>query len=90
MLARVARHAGDVVAAVAAPTRAAARAAARLVDVSYEELPVVYDPVEAVAPGAPLVHPEGADSAGEAVSIGVRPLAGHERLPPLPPRPRRR
>ena len=76
VLARVARHAGDVVAAVAAPTRAAARAAARLVDVSYEELPAVYDPVEAVAPGAPLVHPEGAESAGEAVSIGVRPLAG--------------
>jgi CO/xanthine dehydrogenase Mo-binding subunit len=76
VLARVARHAGDVVAAVAAPTREAARAAARLVDVDYEELAAVYDPVEAVAPGAPLVHPEGAESAGEAVSIGVRPLAG--------------
>jgi CO/xanthine dehydrogenase Mo-binding subunit len=76
VLAQVARHAGDVVAAVAAPTREAARAAARLVDVDYEELPAVYDPVEAVAPGAPLVHPEGAESAGEAVSIGVRPLAG--------------
>jgi CO/xanthine dehydrogenase Mo-binding subunit len=75
VLAQVARHAGDVVAAVAAPTREAARAAARLVDVDYEELPAVYDPVEAVAPGAPLVHPEGAESAGEAVSIGVRPLA---------------
>ena len=76
VLARVARHAGDVVAAVAAPTREAAPAAARLVDVDYEELPAVYDPVEAVAPGAPLVHPDGAESAGEAVSIGVRPLAG--------------
>jgi CO/xanthine dehydrogenase Mo-binding subunit len=76
VLARVARHAGDVVAAVAAPTREAARAAARLVEVDYEELPAVYDPVEAVAPGAPLLHPEGAESAAEAVSIGVRPLAG--------------
>src|SRR6188472_3239601 len=58
------------------PSPAAARAAARLVDVAYEELPAVYDPVDAVAPGAPLLHPDGAESAGEAVSIGVRPLAG--------------
>ena len=76
VLADVARHAGDIVAAVAAPTAAAARAAARRVDVSYEELPAVFDAVEAVAPGAPLLHPDAAESAGEAVSIGVRPLAG--------------
>ena len=36
VLADRARHAGDVVAAVAAPTREAARAAARLVEVTYE------------------------------------------------------
>ncbi len=76
VLARVARHAGDIVAAVAAPTREAAVAGARLVEVDYEELPAVFDPVEAVAPGAPLIHPDGARSAGESVSIGVRPLAG--------------
>jgi CO/xanthine dehydrogenase Mo-binding subunit len=76
VLADVARHVGDVVAAVAGPTPAAARAAARAVDVSYEELPAVFDPVEAVAPGAPLLHPATAQSAGEAVSIGVRPLPG--------------
>ena len=76
VLAGVARHAGDVVAAVAAPTRAAARAAARLVEVEYEELPAVFDPVEAVARGAPLLHADTAESAQEAVSIGVRPLPG--------------
>jgi len=76
VLADVARHAGDIVAAVAAPTAAAARAAARSVDVTYEELPAVFDAVEAVAPGAPLLHPDAAESAGEAVSIGVRPLTG--------------
>jgi CO/xanthine dehydrogenase Mo-binding subunit len=76
VLARVARHAGDIVAAVAAPTREQAQAAARLVEVDYEELPAVFDPVDAVAPGAPMLHPDGAQSAGEAVSIGVRPLAG--------------
>jgi len=76
VLAAVARHVGDVVAAVAAPTPRAAREAADRVEVRYEELPAVYDPVEAVEPGAPLLHPDGAHSAGEAVSIGVRPLAG--------------
>ena len=76
VLTRVARYAGDIVAAVAAPSREAARAAARLVEVDYEELPAVFDAVEAVAPGAPLIHPDGAQSAGEEVSIGVRPLAG--------------
>ena len=57
--------------------RAAARAAAAPASTSsYEELPAVFDAVEAVAPGAPLLHPDAAESAGEAVSIGVRPLAG--------------
>jgi CO/xanthine dehydrogenase Mo-binding subunit len=74
VLADIARHAGDVVAAVAAETREQARAATRLVQVEYEELPAVFDAVEAVAPGAVLLHPTAADSAGEAVSIGVRPL----------------
>ncbi len=76
VLADVARYAGDVVAAVAAPTRAAARAAASLVEVDYEELPAVFDAVEAVAAGAPLLHPGAAESAQEAVSIGVRPVPG--------------
>ena len=76
VLADIARHVGDVVAAIAAPTRAEARAATGLLQVEYEELPAVFDPVEAVAPGAPLLHPQAASSADEAVSIGVRPLAG--------------
>jgi CO/xanthine dehydrogenase Mo-binding subunit len=73
VLADVARHIGDVVAAVAAPTRAAARAAAQLVEVEYEELPAVFDPLEAL--DAPPIH-EQAVSAGEAVSIEVRPIEG--------------
>jgi CO/xanthine dehydrogenase Mo-binding subunit len=76
VLADVARFAGDVVAAVAAPTRAAARAAVSLVEVEYEELPAVFDAVEAVAAGAPLLHTGAAESAQEAVSIGVRPVPG--------------
>ena len=54
MLADVARHIGDVVAAVAAPTRAEARAAAQAVEVEYEELPAVFDALEAL--DAPPIH----------------------------------
>ena len=74
VLADVARYAGDVVAAVAAPTRDQARAAAQRVQVSYEELPAVFDPVAAVAPGARLLHEQAAASAKDAVSIDVRPI----------------
>ncbi len=76
VLADPARFVGDIVAAVAAPTPAAARAAALALAVEYEELPAVFDPLAAVAEGAPLLHPETAGSADDAVSIGVRPLAG--------------
>jgi CO/xanthine dehydrogenase Mo-binding subunit len=76
VLADPARYVGDIVAAVAAPTRARARAAAQAVSVDIEELPAVFDPLAAVAEGAPLLHPESGDSAEDKVSIGVRPLAG--------------
>jgi CO/xanthine dehydrogenase Mo-binding subunit len=76
VLADVARFAGDIVAAVAAPDRATAQAAARAVDVDLEDLPAVFDPVAAVAPGAPLLHPSAASSAADAVSIDVRPIPG--------------
>ena len=76
VLASTARFAGDIVAAVAAPTRAEARAAAQVLEVDYEELPAVLDPLSAVAEGAPLLHPDAGSSARDAVSIGVRPLPG--------------
>ena len=72
----VARFAGDIVAAVAAPTREAAKAAAAAVEVRWEELPAVFDPVEAVGPGAPLLHATAGASAKDAVSIDVRPIVG--------------
>ncbi|HEY1931495.1 MAG TPA: selenium-dependent xanthine dehydrogenase [Acetobacteraceae bacterium] len=51
------RCVGDVVAAVAAATPRIARQAARLVEVAYEPLTPVLDPVEAIKPGAPQVNP---------------------------------
>jgi xanthine dehydrogenase molybdenum-binding subunit len=51
------RCVGDVLAAVAAESEVAARAAAALVEVTYELLTPVLSPAEALAPGAPRVHP---------------------------------
>ena len=64
-----ARHVGDVVAAVVAEDPETAAEAAALVDVEYEELPAVFDPVEALRPGAPLVHEQ---------------IVGHYEIPPNP------
>ena len=50
------RYLGEPVAAVAAVTPDIAREAAMKVKVEYEELPEVFDPEEALTPGAPLVH----------------------------------
>ncbi|GAA4794150.1 molybdopterin-dependent oxidoreductase [Actinomycetospora chlora] len=51
-------HVGDGVAVVVATGAAAARDAAELVVVDYEELPAVVDVEAALAAGAPLVHEE--------------------------------
>ena len=50
------RYAGEPVAAVAATNKYIARKAIDLIDVEYEELPGVYDAVEAMQPDSVLVH----------------------------------
>ncbi|HEX5607158.1 MAG TPA: hypothetical protein VFY96_11615, partial [Candidatus Binatia bacterium] len=50
------RMCGDAVAAVAALSAAVAAEAIGLIDVEYEELPHVDDPLEALKPSAPLIH----------------------------------
>ena len=52
----VVRFVGDRVAAVAADTPDAAEDALGLIDVEYEELPAVFDPLEAMQPNAPRIH----------------------------------
>ncbi|MGZ6028241.1 MAG: xanthine dehydrogenase family protein molybdopterin-binding subunit [Myxococcaceae bacterium] len=56
------RHAGEAVAVVVAESAALARDAAELVEVDYEELPVVVDAVAALKPGAPNVHATAPDN----------------------------
>jgi carbon-monoxide dehydrogenase large subunit len=52
------RYIGEPVVAIAADDADAAREAAALVHVEYEELPAVFDPREAMQPGAPRIHPD--------------------------------
>ena len=53
------RYLGDAIAVVAAETLEAAESAANAVEVEYEPLPVVTDPIEAMKPDAPKVHEKG-------------------------------
>jgi 4-hydroxybenzoyl-CoA reductase alpha subunit len=48
----------DEIAAVAAVDEDTAQEALELIKVEYEELPAVFDPEEAVKPGAPIIHEE--------------------------------
>ena len=52
------RYYGEPVAGVVAITEDIAVEAAKLVDIDYEQLPAIYDPVEAAQPDAPLLHPD--------------------------------
>ncbi len=58
MLDDVVRYIGQRVVAVVAETAEAADAACRLVDITYDVLPAVFDPDEARMPGAPPIHPD--------------------------------
>ncbi len=51
-----ARFVGDAIAAVAAADAYTAAEAMELIDVEYEKLPAVFDPYEAMKPGAPVIH----------------------------------
>ena len=52
------RYVGEPVAGIIASTEEIAHEAAQLVAVEYEELPAVFDPVEAAQNDAPLLHPD--------------------------------
>lgn len=53
------RYVGDAIAIVAAETREIATQALDLIEVEFEPLPVVTDPVQAAQPDAPKIHPNG-------------------------------
>jgi CO/xanthine dehydrogenase Mo-binding subunit len=50
------RFIGEKIAAVAAEDADVAEAACALIDVELEPLPAVFDPLDAIEPGAPMIH----------------------------------
>jgi len=58
----IVRFVGDQIAAVVAETEAQAAAAVKLIEVDYEDLPPLTDPVVAMRPGAPILHPDLGDT----------------------------
>jgi len=58
----IVRFVGDQIAAVVAETEAQAAAAAKLIEVDYEDLPPLTDPVAAMQPGAHILHPDRGDT----------------------------
>jgi CO/xanthine dehydrogenase Mo-binding subunit len=68
----VVRQFRDEVAAVAAISPEIAEEAVHLIDVEYEELPSVFDPLEAMKEGAPLVHE--VDARGKPLRSNILPL----------------
>jgi carbon-monoxide dehydrogenase large subunit len=99
----VVRFVGEGVAAVVATDRYTARDAAELIDVDYEDLPVVVDALKALEPGASLLHPEfktnecvtvpvGDEAAAEAAfkeaDVTIKQWMVNHRLVPNPMEPR--
>ena len=52
------RFIGDKIAAVAAVDKDTAVRASNMINIEYEQLPAVFDPVEASLDSAPLIHPD--------------------------------
>lgn len=75
------RYIGDRVAAVAAETPEAADAALLRIDVDYDVLPAVFDPMDAMRPDAPLLHDDVAAYAGAPLNVLARDVRnGQTRL----------
>ncbi len=64
------RYLGDAIAVIAAENLEAAEKASQLVEVDYEPLPVVSDPLEALKPDAPKVHEKGNTQRHATIRIG--------------------
>ena len=69
------RFIGEKVAAVAATDKQTAQEALDLIDVEYEELPAVFDPLEAMKADAPLLHPDYASYQGPNKTDGLQQRA---------------
>jgi CO/xanthine dehydrogenase Mo-binding subunit len=64
------RFVGDSVALVVADTPESAELGVEAVDVKYERLPAIFEPADALKPGAPAIHPSGNLTAHHFVRFG--------------------
>ncbi|MBI4186124.1 MAG: xanthine dehydrogenase family protein molybdopterin-binding subunit [Chloroflexi bacterium] len=74
------RFIGEPVAAVAAIDEETAEEAIELIKVEYEELPAVYDPLEALSETAPLVHEDIASYQAGFSAVKYRNVCSHTTL----------
>ena len=65
------RYVGEAVVAVAAEDVLTAKRALAAIKVVYEQLPAVFDPDEALRPGAPVVHDDAPDNITKHIPIRV-------------------
>src|SRR5690349_2460997 len=65
------RYVGEAVAAVAAEDLSTAKRALAAIKVVYEPLPAVFDPDEALRPGAPILHDYAPDNVTKHIPIRV-------------------
>jgi CO/xanthine dehydrogenase Mo-binding subunit len=70
------RYIGERVAAVAAVDEDTAQQAIDLIEVEYEELPAVFDLLEAMEPGAPVLHEQFNTYSGVTETPGPGPFGG--------------
>jgi 4-hydroxybenzoyl-CoA reductase alpha subunit len=70
------RYIGEDVAAVAADEEETALEALELIDVEYEVLPAVFDPIEAMKEGAPRIHEHAENNVNIHVPIEVGDVDG--------------
>jgi CO/xanthine dehydrogenase Mo-binding subunit/aerobic-type carbon monoxide dehydrogenase small subunit (CoxS/CutS family) len=69
------RYVGEAVAAVAAEDMLTARRALAKIKVAYEPLPPVFDPEDAMRPGAPVLHDYAPDNVTKHIPIRVGDVA---------------
>ena len=65
------RYVGEAIAAIAAEDVLTAKRALAAIKVVYEQLPAVFDPDEALRPGAPVVHDDAPDNITKHIPIRV-------------------
>ncbi len=66
----VVRFAGEAVAAIVAESRTQAQLAAESIDVTFDVLPAVVDPLLAIKDGAPVVWPDAPDNIAAVMTYG--------------------